>query len=67
MKALLIVLALCSTDGQQCVIDPDGMLSVYTYERLGECVQAKHWFEERYEVEAHCASDEISPADYFKG
>lgn len=67
MKSFLIVLALCSTSGDQCLIDPNGQISIYEYERLADCVRADHWFEERYEVEAHCASDEVSPADFLKG
>ena len=68
MKSFLIILALCTADGTQCVPAPEeAEATVFEYERLADCVRADHWFTDRYAVEAYCASDEVSPADYLKG
>lgn len=70
MKTYLLILAICAapeTEPFTCTPSVDGAATVYTYERLVDCVRAEHWIEAQFAAEAYCATDEVSPAEYLKG
>lgn len=70
MKTFLLILAVCTTPDTEpftCIPSPDGAATVYTYERLVDCVRAERWIENQFAAEAYCATDEVSPAEYLKG
>lgn len=70
MKTFLLVLAICTTpDGALpfTCIPSENAATVYEYPRMVDCVRQAALMRKEFQVEVHCAGDEVSPADLLKG